>query len=279
MIVYYNNSFLPLEELRISPFDRGYLFADGVYEAIRTYNRKLFCYEEHLSRLRYSLNELKIPFDNFSDLKIICGQLAEKNNLRNEFGIYLQITRGISFPRKHSFDENLKPNLFIYAYELKDHDKELSEGVSVILEKDIRWERCDIKSISLLPSVLANTNAINKKNYEAVFYRNELITEGSHTNFFAVKNDVLFTAPLCNLILEGVTRNLVLKICKENKISIREEFINIKDLKNFDEFFITGTTTEITPVVKLDNRIVGDGNPGKLTQILQKKFFELTKSF
>lgn len=279
MIVYYNNSYLPLEEVKISPFDRGYLFADGVYEALRSYNNKLFCVDEHIKRLKYSLDELKIPFNDFSQIKSISNKLAELNNLQNDFGIYLQITRGVSFPRKHSFDNNLNPNVFIYAYELKNHDKELSEGVSVSLEKDIRWERCDIKSVSLLPSVLANKQAVDKKCYEAILYRNDFVTEGSHTNFFAIKNNMVFTTPLCNLILEGVTRGVVLKICAENNIPVTEKFIKINEFQNYEEYFITGTTTEITPVVKIDNRIIGNGKPGKVTKTLQEKFFELTKSF
>lgn len=160
-----------------------------------------------------------------------------------------------------------------------DNTRELNEGIRVILEKDIRWDRCDIKTISLLPSVLANTKAFIKNSYEAIFYRDNFLTEGSHTNFFAVKNEKLFTAPLCNFILAGVTRSITLDLCKENKISFKKDFINVNDLKNYNEFFITGTTTEITPVIKIDNWIVGKGKPGKVTKFLQSKFFDLTKSF
>lgn len=279
MIVYYNNNFLSLSEVKISPFDRGLLFSDGVYEALRTYNHKIFALEEHITRLTYSLNQLNIPFNGFSDIKNISLKLAELNHIEKDFGIYIQITRGISLPRKHQFNSDLIPNVFIYVYELVDHTRELNEGISVILEKDIRWDRCDIKTISLLPSVLANTKAFIKNSCEAIFYRDNFITEGSHTNFFAVKNDKLFTTPLCNFILAGITRSVTLNLCKENKISFKEDFINVYELKNYDEFFITGTTTEITPVIKIDNWIVGKGKPGKVTKFLQHKFFDLTKSF
>lgn len=279
MIVYYNNNFLPLNEINISPFDRGLLFSDGVYEALRTYNHKIFAFEEHIKRLEYSLNQISIPFTNLGELKNICLKLAELNYFKTDFGIYIQITRGISFPRKHQFNSDMIPNVFIYVYELADRRRELLEGVSVILEKDIRWERCDIKTISLLPAVLAKTKAVNKNSYESIFFCNDFITEGSHTNFFAVKNNRVITTPLGNYILSGVTRAVVLNLCKENDIYFNEEFINVDDLKNYDEFFITGTTTEITPVVKIDSRIVGNGKPGEMTKFLQDKFFALTKSF
>ncbi len=279
MIVYYNNNFLPLNEINISPFDRGLLFSDGVYEALRTYNHKIFAFEEHIKRLEYSLNQISIPFTNLGELKNIFLKLAELNYFKTDFGIYIQITRGISFPRKHQFNSDMIPNVFIYVYELADRRRELLEGVSVILEKDIRWERCDIKTISLLPAVLAKTKAVNKNSYESIFFRNDFITEGSHTNFFAVKNNRVITAPLGNYILSGVTRAVVLNLCKENDIYFNEEFINVDDLKNYDEFFITGTTTEITPVVKIDSRIVGNGKPGEMTKFLQDKFFALTISF
>lgn len=278
MIVYYNNNFLPLNEINISPFDRGLLFSDGVYEALRSYNHKIFAFEEHIKRLEYSLNQISIPFTNLGELKNICLKLADLNYIKNDFGIYIQITRGISFPRKHQFNPDMIPNVFIYVYELADRRRELLEGVSVILEKDIRWERCDIKTISLLPAVLAKTKAVDKNSYESIFFRNDFITEGSHTNFFAVKNNRVITAPLGNYILSGVTRAVVLNLCKENDIYFSEEFINVDDLKNYDEFFITGTTTEITPVIKIDNRIVGNGKPGEITKFLQDKLFAITKS-
>jgi D-alanine transaminase len=144
----------------------------------------------------------------------------------------------------------------------------------VILEKDLRWLRCDIKSISLLPSVMTNQKAVTKNAYEAILFRDDFITEGSHTNFFAVKNDALFTAPLSNYILNGVTRKVILQICKENKIDFFEEYIKPNDMKTFDEFFLTGTTTEITPIIQIDDWIIGDGIPGKTTRKIQKLFYK-----
>ena len=278
MIIYFNSQFLSLEDVKISPFDRGFLFGDGVYEAMRTYNKKIFCLEEHLERLKYSLKELDINFQNFSDLESITYKTAELNKIKNDFSVYLQITRGTSFPRTHYYKASIKPNVFLYVNPIKDHNNKLENGVKVILEKDIRWTRCNIKSISLLPSVLANQKAMSNDNYEAIFFRDDLITEGSHTNFFAVKNQKLSTAPLSNFILQGVTRGVVLKLCKENKIGFSEEYININRLKEYDEFFITGTTTEITPVVQIEEWIVNNGMPGKITRQIQDLFFKLTSN-
>jgi D-alanine transaminase len=278
MIVYFNSSFIPQEKVIISPFDRGFLFGDGVYEAMRTYNKKIFCFDEHLRRLKRSLQQLHINYNNFSEIESIIYKVADLNKSRDDFSVYLQITRGVSFPRTHYYQKSIKPNIFLYVNPLKDHRKEMTDGVRVTLEKDIRWIRCDIKSISLLPSVMANQKAVSNNNYEAIFFRDNRITEGSHTNFFAIKNETIFTAPLSNYILEGVTRGVVFYLCKENNINFGEEYINIDSLKDYEEFFITGTTTEITPVVQIDNLIVNNGKPGKITKQIQELFFKLTSS-
>ncbi|MBI5661694.1 MAG: D-amino acid aminotransferase [Ignavibacterium album] len=279
MIAYYNGNYLPVEKISISPFDRGFLFSDGVYEALRTYNRKLFMLKNHLDRLKYSLEQTNINFTEFDKLEKIIFACAEKNNFTHDFSTYIQITRGISFPRTHHYNNQIKPNLLIYTTELKNREHELNNGVSIILERDLRWNRCDIKSISLLPNVMANQNAFIKGCYEAVFYRDNFITEGSHTNFFAVKNGKVITAPLSNFILNGVTRNIVFRLCNENNIPVEEEYILLAEIFNYDEFFLTGTTTEITPVVKIDNNIIGNGSPGLLTKKIQKLFYNFVRNY
>ncbi|AFH50849.1 D-alanine transaminase [Ignavibacterium album JCM 16511] len=279
MIAYYNGDYLPVEKISVSPFDRGFLFSDGVYEALRTYNKKLFMLQKHLDRLKYSLEQTGINFSEFDKLEEIIFTCAQKNNISQDFSTYIQITRGVSFPRTHHYNQQIKPNLFVYSTELKNRERELSEGVSVILERDVRWNRCDIKSISLLPNVMANQNAFIKGCYEAVFYRDNFITEGSHTNFFAIKDGKVITAPLSNFILNGVTRKIVFSICNENNIPIEEEYIPLTDLFNYEEFFLTGTTTEITPVINIDGNIIGNGQPGKLTKKIQKLFYDFVERF
>lgn len=273
MIVYFNDKYIPHEDVKISPFDRAFLFSDGVYEALRTYNGKLFRLDDHLERLKYSLAQLEIPFNGFNLIETVCAKLAEINNIKTDYSVYLQISRGVSFPRTHNYENNLTPNVLGFVKPIKDNTKEINSGVKVILEKDLRWLRCDIKSTSLLPSVMANQNAIRNNAYEAILFRDDFITEGSHTSFFAVKDKKVFTAQLSNYILNGITRKVILELCKENKFEISEESIKVKNIKDYDEFFITGTTTEVTPVIQIDDWLVGDGEPGILTCNIQNLFF------
>ncbi len=277
MLVYFNGKFISHEDVKVSPFDRAFLFADGVYEALRTYSGKLFRLDDHIKRLKYSLQEIDLPFNDFDMIENICGKLAEINNIKTDYSVYLQISRGISFPRTHHYEDNLSPNVFAFVKPINDNSKEISEGVKVILEKDFRWLRCDIKSTSLLPAVMANQKAIRCGAYEAILHRDNFITEGSHTNFFAVKNNKLFTAPLSHYILDGVTRKIVLELCKKNKIDFVEEYIEVNGLKTFEEFFLTGTTTEVTPVVQIDEWKINNGKPGLLTRKIQKLFFKAVK--
>ena len=277
MIVYFNGNIISHEEVKVSPFDRAFLFADGVYEALRTYEGKIFHLGDHIKRLKYSLKELDLPFNDFELIEDISYRLAEMNNIKKDYSVYLQISRGISFPRSHSYEDTISPNVFAFVKPIKDNNKRKNEGVKVILEKDRRWLRCDIKSTSLLPAIMANQKAIRSDAYEAIFYRDDFITEGSHTTFFAIKDNKVFTAPISNYILEGVTRKVVLELCQENKIDVVEQYIKVKELKFFDEFFITGTTTEITPVVQIDEWLVKDGEPGQATREIQKLFLKAIK--
>lgn len=280
MFVYFNGKYLPLDEVKISPFDRGFNFADGVYEVLRSYNNKLFRFNSHINRLKYSLNQLSITFSDYNLIKNISFELALINKITpKDFSVYIQITRGVKIPRQHYYENNIEPTVFISVSEIKNNNQRIQQGVKVILQDDIRWSRCDIKSISLLPSTLAKTKAINSGAYEAIFHRDDLITEGTHTNFFGVKDGVVFTAPLSNFILEGITREVVLELCKKNKIPVVEEYINISDLKNFDEFFITGTLTEIAPVIQIDDLPINEGLPGRITYLIQQLFNDYINSF
>jgi D-alanine transaminase len=280
MTIFLSGKFLPVEKAHISPFDRGFLFADGVYESIRTYNKKLFRYIDHLDRLKRSLKEIRIDFYDFNSLENIIYELMIKNEIENEALVYLQITRGSVFPRTHSFPkEKISPTVFISVQELKESIEEQTKGVKVILQEDVRWLRCDIKSTSLLPVVLASQKATEENAAEAILVRDGMVTEGTHTNFFAVKNETLYTAPKSHLILEGITRKVVLELCEKFKIDFREEFINKDDLKSFDEFFITSTTKEITPVTSIDYWTINEGNPGKITMSLQSVFKKLVEDY
>ncbi len=273
MIAYFNGQFLDHTGIKVSPFDRGFLFADGVYEAIRTYHGKLFRYGDHLERFRRSLKEIRLDFSHITELEQIIYALIKKNGIVNESLVYVQVTRGAAFPRAHGFPkEKTEPTIFITVQELKKNTKEQESGIKVILQEDLRWMRCDIKSISLLPAILANQKAVEAGAQEAILVRNGLITEGTHTNFFAVKEGEVVTAPLSNLILDGVTRKAVIETCGQAGIKVREEYIKSDELKNYDEFFVTSTTKDVTPVVMIDGVAVGDGKPGVLTLQLISEF-------
>ena len=280
MICYFNGQFLDLSDTKVSPFDRGFLFADGVYESIRTYNCKLFRYEDHIDRLKRSLKEIKIDFEDLESLQKIIYDLIKQNNIEGEALVYLQITRGSAIPRTHHFPaEKISPTLFITAKELIENEEEQEVGVKVIIHEDIRWLRCDIKSTSLLPVVLASQKAKEENAVESILVRDGLITEGTHTNFFAVKDETVFTAPKSKMILEGITRKVVLEFCQKFKIDYREEFIEKDDLKSFTEFFITSTTKEITPVTTIDYWKINQGEPGKITKSLQTVFKKITEDY
>ncbi|MEJ2614142.1 MAG: D-amino-acid transaminase [Ignavibacteriaceae bacterium] len=280
MIVYINGDFVQENEVKISPYDRGFLFGDGIYEVIRTYNGRLFKMDEHLNRLAYSLKEVRINNFNVNIIKTIVDELIPRNNLSNDFAVYIQITRGVSFPRIHSFPpREIEPTVYVSTYPLISVPDEIDNGIKVILKEDIRWTRCDIKSISLLPAILANQSAKENGASEAVFVRDGFITEGSHTNFFAVKNNIIHTPPLSNLILSGITRDVIIEICKSNSFRIKEINLEEKELKHFDEFFITGTTTEVKPVIQIDNWTVKNGKPGDMTKKIQKAFFQYVSNY
>ena len=274
---YLNGKILKGKEAKISPFDRGFQFSDGVYETIRWYDGKLFKLDEHLKRLKRSLAELKINFTASDELEETIADLIKINSFtERHLLVYLQITRGDVFPRQHFFPiSDINPTVFISVTPFKPKERELKEGIKVILCEDFRWGRCDIKSTMLLPNVMARQEAVGKNAGEAILVRSGFITEGTHTNFFAVKENKLYTSDLSNFILNGVTRKVILEICKDNGIPVSESEIKADELKTFDECMITGTISEVTPVIQVDNWKIGNGKPGPITLKLQKILCEM----
>ena len=276
MIAYFNNNFVPKEEIKISPDDRGFVFGDGVYEVIRTYQGKLFRMDEHLRRLERSLREIRIAGVDIEILNQISEDLLRRNDLSAKDAIvYIQITRGAA-PRKHAFPEQpTPPTIYLTASPLNSSQRRTEVGVKAILVPDNRWARCDIKSVALLPNVLANQQAAEQGADEAVFVRDGALTEGTHSNFCAVFDGELVTYPRSNYILGGVTRQVVLQLCRELAIPVREFPVLQKDLRQADELFLSGTTTEVLPIVQVDEWTVGSGQPGPITRKLQKAFREI----
>ncbi len=275
--IHLNGRLIAKSEASISPEDRGFNFADGIYEVIKYYGGKPFRYADHMERLKRSLREIRIDFNGFNQLETVFQSLLEQNGLTNlEAGIYLQITRG-SRTRIHHFPENINPTIYATAFPFATKWDQLENGVKVITTEDIRWLRCDIKSISLLPNVLAAENAHEQDAVEAIFIRNGIITEGSHSSFMAVKDGVVYTHPDSNLILPGITKKVVMEICQGNGIQVIEEGILASELAGMDEMMIVGTGSEVTPVVKIDETLVCNGQPGPVTLFIQEKFFKQTR--
>jgi len=276
--IYLNGNLIPKNEASISPEDRGFNFADGIYEVIKYYGGKPFRYADHLGRLRRSLREIRVDFDDLDLFETVFQSLLERNGLTDqEAGVYLQITRG-SHTRIHQYPENTKPTVYATAFLFPSKLDQLENGVKVITTEDIRWLRCDIKSISLLPNVLAAEKAHENDAVEAIFIRRGIVTEGSHSSFMAVKNGVVYTHPDSNLILPGITKKVVFEICRENNIKVVEEGIPASELASMDEMMIIGTGSEVSPIVQIDETLVGDGKRGTVTRFIQKKFFEQTSS-
>ena len=275
--IYLNGGLSAKKEAFISPDDRGFNFADGIYEVIKYYGGKPFRYADHIGRLRRSLREIRIDFEDLDQFEAMFQTLLQKNGLADqEAGIYLQITRG-SHTRIHRFPGNTKPTVYATAFPFASNHDQLENGVKVITAEDIRWLRCDIKSIALLPNVLYAQKADEQDAAEAIFIRNGIVTEGTHSSFMAVKNGVVYTHPDSNLVLPSITRKVVLEICKANNIKVVEEGIPASDLTNMDEMMILGTGSEVTPVVQIDESLVGDGKCGLVTRFIQEKFFEQTQ--
>jgi len=273
MTVYFNGSYMSKDEVRISPDDRGWLFGDGVYEVIRTYNRRLFRLESHLARLSRSLKELRLPFDKVEGLGAVCNELLARNTVpTDEASIYLQITRGAA-PRYHGFPSpGTPPTVYACVQPLKPDLEGQQRGIKALLVSDNRWGRCDVKSVALLANVLAFQRALDEGAQEAVFVRDGLVTEGSHSNAFAVVDGVVRTAPLGGLVLPGVTREVVLEVCAAEGVRVDQGPLPEAVFVAAPEALVTGTGAEIMPIVKLGDRPVGDGKPGPVTRRLQRAF-------
>jgi D-alanine transaminase len=274
MIVYLNGEYVDHASAKVSVDDRGFLFADGVYEVARVYDGRAFQMQPHMERMAHGLRELRIRDDAAKKIPAIAERLLDENNLRSgDATIYIQVTRGAA-PRAHAFPPpETPPTVYVIAKPFKNHPaKYWTDGVAAVTVPDTRWSRCDIKSIALLPNVLANQQAKDQGAFEAIFVRDDVLIEGSHSNLWAVIDGVATTYELCGYILGGITRKLVLDRASEEGVTVREGPIPVKDMSRIQELFLSGTTTEVMPIVKLDDHVIGDGKPGPITQKLQAAY-------
>lgn len=269
-----NGDLIERSEAKVDIEDRGYQFGDGVYEVIRVYNGKMYTADEHLERLLESGRkiELDIPY-SIGQLKQMLAEMIERNNL--ELGIvYMQFSRGTS-PRNHAYPgADVAPVLTAYTRETSRPVESMRNGVKASLIEDIRWLRCDIKSLNLLGNIMAKQKAAQSGCFEAIQHRGDTVTEGSSSNIAIVKDGTLYTHPATNLILNGITRRKINEICRENGVALEESAFTKDDLLDADEVFMSSTSAEITPIIEIEGKPVGNGSPGPITNKLQNLFEE-----
>lgn len=276
LTVYLNGQFVPYEQATVSVEDRSFLFADGVYEVVRIYGGRAFTMEEHLTRLARSAREIRLPEPDLEEISRVVDELIRLNNLR-EATIYIQLSRGSYNPRIHYFPAGpVRPNLVMIGRPVKVNPEQWEKGVRAITVPDQRWARCDIKSVSLLPNCLAKQLANEAGAYEAIFIKDGYAIEGSSSNFMAVIDGEIRTYPLCNYILGGITRQVVLDLAHKTGFTVRDEGIRLDELSRCTEMWVTSTTSEVMPIVEIDGRQVGMGVPGPVARRLQAEFAKLS---
>ena len=262
--VYLNGAFLPLAEARISILDRGFQFADGVYEVIPVYGGRPFRMAAHLRRLAYSLTQIRLPDpERHADLADAIRELVAHNG-GGDCSVYVQVTRGTA-PRNHAFPETVHPTVVMTCTPLEAVPAEwLAEGVAAITMEDIRWDRCDIKAITLLPNVMARQRAEENGALEALWVHQGQVVEGAASNLFAVFDGTAVTPPDGPRVLPGITRNVVLELARERSLPVETAPLSRQDLDAAEEVWLTASTKAILPVTRLDDHKVGQGRPGPL---------------
>ena len=273
-LVYLNGKFIPRDQAFVSVDDRGFVYADSLYEGIHSYHGYLFEMKAHLRRLQRGLEILRIQVNEFDRLEEIAKKLITENNLQNtDAFVYIQITRGVAFPRRHAFPPaSTPPTVYLSANPLIVNLESAEKGIAVITTPDLRWGRCDLKSTNLLANVLATQEAIERGTDEAILVKDGIVTEGSRSSVFAVFDGTIQTYPLDQNILPGITRQVVLDLCQHLKFDVLEKTIPEKQFTDADEIFIAQTTGEVLPVVKVNNTIIANGLPGEITRRLQQAF-------
>jgi D-alanine transaminase len=266
--VHLNGEYLDREQARLPLDDRGFLFGDGVYEVSRAVRGRVFEAQAHWDRLASGLRAISIDFSDHLDaerLDAIYAALIEQNELGGgDATLYLQVTRGAAV-RSHGFPApGTRPTIFASASAYQVPRRLREEGAAAITQPDIRWARCDIKSVNLLPNVMAKQRAIEAGAFEAVLLRDGVVTEGASSNIFGVLDGELLTYPLSNYILPGITRKVVLEIAMELGIRVRQRPLLAEELPRLDELFATGTATDVQPLVKLDGLPIASGRPGAM---------------
>ncbi len=276
MLAYLNGQYLPRSTATIPIEDRGFIFGDGVYEVWRVINGRLFEADRHLARLAFGLHELRITPPDIGRREVLDEVadrlLSESDLFDGEATLYVEITRGVA-PRTHQFPPaGTTPTVFAMANRFLPPSDVRARGATAITTPDVRWLRCDIKTIQLLPNVLAKQAAAERGAVEAFMIRDGVVTEGSHANVLGVIDGEIRTHPLDNLVLPGITRAVVLEIARDLGIPVRENAFAERDIARLDECFLAGTTADIMPIVRVNDHVIGSGAPGPIATRLYKEF-------
>lgn len=277
-IAFFNGKWISPEELVIPIDERGHNFGDGVYEVIRVYNGVPFTMREHLVRLEKSAEAIRLKMDyTIEQFEDLIREGLQKSGLQ-EAAVYLQVTRGIAL-RLHAFPSGVPSSTAMTIREAKPLPQEYRDnGVKTLLLEDERWKNCFIKSLNLLPNILAKQTAADQGCFEAILVRDGLITEGSSCNVFAIKDGTLYTTPATHKILHGITRAKLLELASKLNIPVREEDFTPDFLLSADEVFLSSTSMEAMPVVQVDNTQIGTGKPGVVTNRLREAYRALYSS-
>jgi D-alanine transaminase len=272
--VYLNGSYMPLEEAKISPMDRGFLFGDGIYEVIPSYNGKLVGFGPHIDRMNEGLSLIGIDMNWSQDQwRTVCEALTSQNEGEN-LGVYLHVSRGADTKRFHAYPENVDATVFAFVFEIAPApvaDKAAVKGYKVSTTEDLRWKRCNIKSTALLGNVMHFQQGHAEGNNETILYNAAgEMTEGSACNAYIVKDGVVITPPLDHQILPGITRLMLLDILKQDgSIKVEERVVTMEEVLSADEVWLTSSSKEIAPVIEIDGKPVGKGGVGDVWQAAQ----------
>lgn len=270
-VAWLNGRYSPLRAAKVSVMDRGFLYGDGVYEVIRTHGGAPFLLEDHLARLESSSGKIALECPSREVLRRAIAGCLERARYRESY-IYMEMTRGVAFPRSHAPAPGLKPTVLVAVWRLKERpSRDFSRGVACITVEDIRWARCDVKSVNLLPNVMAVTEARRRGASEAIFVKKGKLVEGGLSAVFVVKRGRLRVPRPGRNILPSLTRQLVSRTARKMKIPVEERDVSSRQLMAADEVFLASTTAEGLPVVRIDGRRIGGGRPGPITIALRER--------
>jgi len=267
-LAYLNNQYLDLKDAKVSVLDRGFLFGDGIYEVIPVYNGYAVGLEQHLTRLNNSLANIEMkPVLSSQQWHEVFEKLAKNLDSLQHYYLYIQVTRGEMPIRSHAIPDNYQATVLVTTFPIQHTtNATIEKGISVRTFTDTRWSGCRTKAITLLPNVLAKSSAQQQKAHDGIFVKNNYALEGTSSNLFIVKNNHVYTTPLTENILPGITRSIVLTILKQSNINFTEELITTEALMQADEVWITSSIQEVTPVISIDGQTIGTGQPGPVWQ-------------